>query len=85
MGPVPRLALTHLADVAQALGHDAAGGGGDVDADPLSAEVLGGDEGRAAAAEGVKDDVVGVGAEVENSFEEGERLLRWIAEGFVGG
>ena len=53
--------FAQFADIAQALGHDAAGGGRDVDADPLAVEVLRGDEGRAAAAEGVEDDVVFVG------------------------
>ena len=49
------------ANVAEALGHHAAGGGRDVDADPLAVEGLGGDQGGAAAAEGVQDYVVFVG------------------------
>jgi len=70
VGAVPRLALAHLADIAEAFGHDAAGGGRDVDADPLPPEVLGSDQGCAAAAEGVADDVVGVAAGVDDAVEE---------------
>jgi len=37
-----------VADIAEAFGYDAAGGGRDVCTDPLAAEVLGCDEGGAA-------------------------------------
>lgn len=52
--------LTNFADIAQALGHDAASGRGDVDANPLTTEILGRDKGSAATTESVEDDVVGV-------------------------
>jgi hypothetical protein len=79
-----RLALAHAAHIAQALGHHAAGGGGDVDPDPLALELLRGDERGAAAAEGVEDDVVFVGADFEDAFEQRQRLLRWIAKALRG-
>jgi hypothetical protein len=58
----PRLALLHAADIAQPFGHHPAGGGRNVDADPLSAKVLRRDQSGTAAAEGIEDDVVRVAA-----------------------
>lgn len=78
------LVLLELANVAEALGHDAASGGGNVDADPLAVEVLGGDKSGAAAAEGVEDDVVGVAAGFNDAVEEGEGFLGWVAEALGG-
>jgi hypothetical protein len=56
------------AHVPKAFGHHPAGGGRDVDPDPLAAEVLRRDEGRAAAAEGVEDGVIRVAAGVDDAF-----------------
>ena len=39
-----------------------------------------GDERRAAAAEGVENDVVGVAAGLDDALEQGKRLLRRVAE-----
>ena len=79
-----RLRLRHAADVAQALGHDAAGGGRNVDADPLALEFLRRHQRRAAAAEGVEHDVVLVAAGLDDALKQGEGFLRRIAETLVG-
>ena len=46
-------------------------------------EVLGGDQGGAAAAKGVQDDVALVAASFDDAFKEGDGFLGRIAEGFV--
>jgi hypothetical protein len=69
-----------VTNVAEALGHDAAGGGRDVDADPLAVEVLRGDQGGTATAKGVEDDVVGVAARTDDALEKGEGFLSGVAE-----
>ena len=64
------LVLAQLAHIAQPLGHHPAGGGRDVDADPLATEILGGDQGGAAAAKGIENDVVRVALRVDqNAFK----------------
>jgi hypothetical protein len=67
----------------QALGHDAAGGGRNINADPLPLELLRRYQRRAATAEGVQHDVVLVAARLDDAFEERQRLLRRIAKGFL--
>jgi hypothetical protein len=56
----------------------------DVDADPASVEFLGGDDGGAAAAEGVEDGIALVAGGLNNAFQQGERLLRRVAEALAG-
>ena len=75
--------FVEFADVAQALRHDAAGGGRLIDSDPLAAEILRGDEGGPAAAEGVQDDVVGARRDFDDALQQLERLLCWVAERLV--
>ncbi len=53
---------------------------GDIDADPPAAELMGGMDSRAAAAEGVEDDVAGVGGRADDTLEEGEGFLRRVTE-----
>ena len=72
------------AAIAQPLGHDAAGGRRDVDADPLPAEMFRGLQCGAASAESVKNDVVGVAGGFDDSIQERERLLGGISKGFLG-
>lgn len=55
--------------VFQALGHDAAGGGGNINANPLPFQFLRRDQRRAATAEGIKDNVVFVAAGFDDAFE----------------
>ena len=57
---------------------------GDVDPDPLPPELLRRVDRRAAAAEGIQDDVAGVGGGRDDAFEEGEGLLGGVAEAFLG-
>lgn len=57
---------------------------GDVDADPVAVEFLGGVDGGAAAAEGVEDEIAGVGGGEEDAYEEGEGFLGGVAEAFGG-
>ncbi len=56
---------------------------GDVYADPLAPQLLGGVNRRAAAAEGVEDPVAGVAAGFDDALNQGEGLLRWVAETLV--
>jgi hypothetical protein len=44
---------------------------GDVDADPLAPELLRGDHGGAAAAEGVEHHVAGVGGRLDDTLKQG--------------
>ena len=53
---------------------------GDVDADPVALELLGGDDGRAAAAEGVEDQVALVAGGRDDALEQSEGLLGGRAE-----
>ena len=55
--------------VGQALAHQADGQVGDVDPDPLAAQLLGGGNGSPAAAERVKDHVAGVAAGGDDPFK----------------
>ena len=55
-----------------------------VNADPAAAELVGGVDGRAAAAEGVKDDVAGVGGGVDDALQERQRLLSGVAKTLLG-
>lgn len=48
---------------------------GDIDADPLPAELLGSLDGRAAAAEGIEDDVAFVAAGFDDAFKQGDGFL----------
>ena len=57
---------------------------GDVDADPLPAELLRGMDGGAAAAEGIEHDIALVRRGGDDPLEQGERLLGRIAEAFLG-
>ena len=57
--------------------------GGDVDADPLAAQPVGGDAGGGAAAEGVEDDVALLAAGLDDSFEEGQGFLGWVADALL--
>jgi len=57
---------------------------GDVDADPVALELLGGDDGGARAAEGVEDQVALVAGCRDDAPEEGEGLLGGVAEEFGG-
>ena len=66
--------------VGQALAHQADGQVGDVDPDPLAAQLLGGGNGSPAAAEGVEHHVAGVGAGLDDAFQEGEGLLGRISK-----
>ena len=52
----------------------------DVDADPASVEFLGGDDGGAAAAEGVEDGIALVAGGLEDALQQGEGLLCWVAK-----
>ena len=56
--------LADFTNIAQPLGHDAAGGGRDVYADPLATKVLRSDQGRPASAKGIEDNVVGIAAQL---------------------
>ena len=56
--------------VAQAVADECDGDMGDVDADPVTVEPFGRGDGRAAAAEGVEDDVALVAAGVDDAFEQ---------------
>ena len=57
---------------------------GDVDADPTPAKFLGGVHRGAATAERVEDEIVGVAAGRDDPFEQGDGLLRRVAEAFSG-
>lgn len=70
--------------VAEAAFDEADGKVGDVDADPVSFELLCDGNGGAAAAEGVEDGVAFVTAGFDDSFEQGLGLLGWVAETFGG-
>jgi hypothetical protein len=52
---------------------------GDVDADPAALQLLGGGDGRAAAAERVEDDVAGVAAGGDDAFQKFYRFLRRVS------
>jgi len=80
---VMRVATRQAADVAQALGRDAAGRGRNVNADPLALELLGRHEGGSAAAEGVEDDFILVAARPDDAFKERKRLLRGVGALFL--
>ena len=69
MGFPAWIGFLHVADIAQPLGHHTAGGGRDVDADPLTAKILRCDQCGAAAAEGVEDDVVLMAAGFDDAFQ----------------
>lgn len=68
----------------QAALHDGDRDVGDVDADPLPAELLRGDHGGAAAAEGVEHHVAGVGGRLDDALEEGGWFLGGITETLGG-
>ena len=55
---------------------------GYVDADPLAAQLVGGDACRGAAAEGVENDVALVAAGLDDAFEEGQGFLSGEANVF---
>ena len=55
---------------------------GDVDADPAAVEFLRGDDCRAAATERVKHDVALVAGGLDDALQQGEGLLRRVAEAF---
>ena len=57
---------------------------GDVDADPAAAQLLGGGDGRAAAAERVEHHVAGVAAGLDDALQQGEGFLGGVAEPFSG-
>ena len=82
-GKVSRLALNCELDAGEHFLHapfdEGDGEVGDVDADPATVELFGGGDGGTAAAEGVKDDVAGVGGSLEDALEEGEGFLGGIA------
>ena len=56
----------------------------DVDADPATAELLRRDRRRAAAAEGVEDDVALIGRGADDALEQRLGLLSWVAEALGG-
>lgn len=56
---------------------------GDIDADPAAVELLTGSDGCPAAAEGVKTKVAGVAAGQDDTLQQGEGLLGWVAEFFA--
>src|ERR1017187_7575125 len=64
-----RLAFRQTANIAQALGHDAAGGGRNINANPLAFQILRRDEFRAATAKGIQHDVVLVAACLKNPLQ----------------
>jgi hypothetical protein len=70
--------------IAQAFFDQPDGQMGDVDADPLAAQLLGGVDGGAAAAERVEHHVAGVGRGGEDAFEQGDGFLGGVAEAFLG-
>ena len=55
-----------------------------VNADPVAAEFLGGVNGRAAAAERVQHHVAGIAAGLDDPLQQRHRLLRRVAETFLG-
>ena len=56
---------------------------GYVDAYPLAAQLVGGDAGGGAAAEGVENDVALIAAGLDDAFEQGQGFLGWVADTFV--
>lgn len=70
--------------VVEACFDEVGGSGGDVDADPLAAEVFCGDAGGGASAEWVEDEVVFVGGGGDDAFEEFEGFLGWVFGLFLG-
>ncbi len=74
--------LRAAANVAQALGHDAAGGGRNDRCRSIGGLSSGRRPVPCRTAEGIKDDVVFVAAGSDDSLKQGERLLRWVAERF---
>ena len=56
----------------------------DVDADPAAAELLRRGDGRAAATERIEHHVAGVAAGLDDAFQQGDGLLRGVAEAFGG-
>ena len=70
--------------VVQTLLDEADGEVGDVDADPAAIEALRGGDGSAATAEGIENYVAFVGAGLDDAFEQGFGLLRWVAEALLG-
>ena len=57
---------------------------GEVDADPLAAQFLGGDAGSGAPAERIQHHITGVGGRGDDPAEQGERLLSWIPDLLFG-
>ena len=58
--------------------------GGDVDAYPLAAQVVDGDAGGGAPAEGVKDHVALVAAGLDDALQQGQGVLGGVAGAFLG-
>ena len=63
--------------------HQRDGQVGDVYAEPLAVELLGGSHGGATAAEGVENHVALVGRGLDDAFEEGLGFLGGVAEAFA--
>jgi hypothetical protein len=68
--------------VAQPILDERGGQLGDVDADPLAAQLLGGVNRRAAAAEWVKDEIAGIAAGAEDALKKDDGFLCGVAEAF---
>ena len=51
----------------------------EVDAEPLAAELLGGDAGRGATAEGIQHEIAFVRRGCDDALQQGERFLRGVA------
>ena len=52
----------------------------DVDANPVAAQLLGGVNRRAAAAEWVEHQIAGVAAGLDDALQQGDGLLRWVVK-----
>jgi hypothetical protein len=57
---------------------------GDVDADPLASKPLRGVDRRSTAAEGVEDEVAGVGGGGDDALEQGDGLLGGVGKSLTG-
>src|SRR5665213_2533655 len=66
--PRPAFQSGSLSGSAQTFCHDAAGGGRNINANPLAFQILRGDERRAATAERIQHDVVWITAALDNTL-----------------
>jgi hypothetical protein len=78
------LVLAQFAYVAQPLRHHPASGGRNIDSNPLAAEVLRGHQRCSAPVEGIENNVVWPRRDFENTLQQLQRLLGWIAQALLG-